>query len=862
MADVAGAKPYDLQKKIFGEELRSLRACVGTGTLHSSYERIQGTARHGGRDYLFNIAHAVCRGDVHTGIAMELIHLRALCVFKPDGSHRPLGLPECEVRFMLGCLAAQEKPTWSKFYTSPPLEAAAIQTREVERAQERLSEAQAHEAQARDAVVRAQLAEAQATNAEGLAELAQAHEQAGTAESELRRHEARGEVAAAAAELGRAKAPRNFPVNLAFTPGGATCLSQLVDTWHEAMPANHTLSDDLSNMYNETSSVAAFEGLREHQPRLVPVHRLIYGRPAPIWLERTSGPLRAASAYVDEETWDNNNLGVGNEGAPPTDGPAFLRAYKGGHQGCPLATNFCILPYFLVLQRTQAAYPDMRIAGFADDTYLNSSPAVLYPGYAHKRQLCRGPAKPGEPAACELSSNLTKVVAASPQGGPADIPPESGADIKWGCGFKCVGVFKGPDEWVQRKTTEELLKRLQPLDSVERLEDDETTTNAAQLKKMLYTDCAAQQGIYWAQAQRPALSAPALEAARDRVRESWEALTGASASPEARRELAWQQARLPTNVGGCGVYDAHALRGAAYAASVLKNWPTLQRISPALRNVDFATSDLLSLAAARSEYEALRAERDRVAQVYEAYDAYDYHTIHGEKLERFRPHSLTPAARIPEPAHLFVPNADDEIKPPPSQKALSSVVHHSRWLSLIDALHEFDRGADDTKISHREATRFVSASQFGAGIWLEAAPDASLPNSRLRSGSYVIMLQRRLGLYISSARAGNDALLAAGQEPDWLGDAACNSGEHSTRHHATNRAWRDALAAVAIGTVLLGDKQEAGRYTQYNVGHVPDLVQPGASPWGTDWLGETKVPSSLCLTPPSGPPTSAPTWAT
>ena len=33
----------------------------------------------------------------------------------------------------------------------------------------------------------------------------------------------------------------------------------------------------------------------------------------------------------------------------------------------------------------------------------------------------------------------------------------------------------------------------------------------------------------------------------------------------------------------------------------------------------------------------------------------------------------------------------------------------------MDALHEFDRTADDTKIHHREATRFVSASQWGAG---------------------------------------------------------------------------------------------------------------------------------------------------
>ena len=80
---------------------------------------------------------------------------------------------------------------------------------------------------------------------------------------------------------------------------------------------------------------------------------------------------------------------------------------------------------------------------------------------------------------------------------------------------------------------------------------------------------------------------------------------------------------------------------------------------------------------------------------------------------------------------------------------------------------------------------------------------------------------------------------------------AFSSCEHSTRHHATNRAWRDALAAVATGTVLLGDKQEADKYKKYNEGHVADLVQPGASPWGTDWIGETKVPSSLVIHAPS-----------
>ena len=113
------------------------------------------------------------------------------------------------------------------------------------------------------------------------------------------------------------------------------------------------------------------------------------------------------------------------------------------------------------------------------------------------------------------------------------------------------------------------------------------------------------------------------------------------------------------------------------------------------------------------------------------------------------------------------------------------------------------------------------------------------------------MLQRRLGLYLSAAKTANDALAASSDEHDrrlvdYLGDLACNSGEHSTRHHATNRAWRDACAAVAIGAVILGDKEKADEYKQYNADHVADIVQPGASAWHTDWLGETKVASPLC----------------
>ena len=375
MADVAGQKAYDLSRKVFTAERKSLRTCVGAGTLHTTYERIVGTAEAGGEDFLFNIARAIpISGAVHPLIADELIHLRALCVYKPDGSHRPLGLPESEVRFFLGCIAAQEKPAWDAFYTSPLPEAAAAQARDVERAEDRLAQARALEAQA-NAALTAAAAAVEAPDAPP-----EAFQQADDANDS---HDAaRAELAAAAADVAREKKPRKFPANFAFSPGGTECVSHLVDAWHETDPVAHTLSDDLCSMYNETSLRASFAALRERQPHMIPVTRLIYGRPCPIWLERTAGPLRAASVVVADTARDPHlHLPAGGwaeAGAPPPTGDDCVCACKGGHQGCPLATNQCILPYMLCLHRVQERHRDVDIVCLADDTYMHGHPAVLY----------------------------------------------------------------------------------------------------------------------------------------------------------------------------------------------------------------------------------------------------------------------------------------------------------------------------------------------------------------------------------------------------------------------------------------------------------------------------------------------------
>ena len=255
-----------------------------------------------------------------------------------------------------------------------------------------------------------------------------------------------------------------------------------------------------------------------------------------------------------------------------------------------------------------------------------------------------------------------------------------------------------------------------------------------------------------------------------------------------------------------------------------------------------------------------RAPQRRRGHLLREFDKNVYHLLDGEARAHYRPAALPPASRLLPASRLFKPDDDDSIPTPPSQKALSAVLNHHRWLELLDKAHGFDSTATDTSLDHHEATRLISASQFGSGAWLEVTPDVSLPFTRSRSGPYTIALQRRFGLYIESARGENNALEAAGNPPDWLGDAACNEGQHSTRHHAVNRAWHAALSAVATGTVLLGDKQEADKYKQYNAGHVPDLIKPVATPRGAP----TGSASQKCPRPcePAPPRPAAGAWAT
>jgi hypothetical protein len=63
-----------------------------------------------------------------------------------------------------------------------------------------------------------------------------------------------------------------------------------------------------------------------------------------------------------------------------------------------------------------------------------------------------------------------------------------------------------------------------------------------------------------------------------------------------------------------------------------------------------------------------------------------------------------------------------------------------------------------------------------------------------------------LGLYIASAAPTVEALQAAGRvDVDFFGDTIANGGEYNRRHNAVNHAVFEAVSAVAVGPVILGD---------------------------------------------------------
>ena len=257
-----------------------------------------------------------------------------------------------------------------------------------------------------------------------------------------------------------------------------------------------------------------------------------------------------------------------------------------------------------------------------------------------------------------------------------------------------------------------------------------------------------------------------------------------------------------------------------------------------------------ALAVARRTYVDLQAERGRIASIYADWDKHPYHTLRTPgKLAVFRPRGLPQAKTLP--AFDDVLSAKEGVKVP-AQRPMAMMVHHARWLECLAAARAYDEAHPRQRVKNREQVRFISISQEGADGIVTLAPDGSHP-TKAPSPDFVIALQRRGGLWISdllptiaAARETGNAELA---KHDELGDTATDAegGDCNRQHNMLLNRVRDAVLAVAIGQVVMGDKTQSHLTDQFNKGHIPDIVEIGGDDAsGKDNIWEIKTKSSTC----------------
>jgi hypothetical protein len=230
-------------------------------------------------------------------------------------------------------------------------------------------------------------------------------------------------------------------------------------------------------------------------------------------------------------------------------------------------------------------------------------------------------------------------------------------------------------------------------------------------------------------------------------------------------------------------------------------------------------------------------EFDTETEEYSPIDASD-------PIRRFHPKSLPPTSSMPSLPELFDPT---RVSTPPAQRTLAKVVHYAQWYKCLNKAIKRDSNPSPEKtIRNREATRLISTAMPSSGAWLKVVPDNTTRNE-FKSMHFEVALQRRLGYRIAQAGPAIAALRAAGRgEIDYHGDYLANGGEHNRRHNAVNFALYEAITAVAIGAVVLGDKRAPEDTAHLNSTHVVDIAEIGGDDdTGNDCLHETKCISSL-----------------
>ena len=656
-------------------------------------------------------------------------------------------------------------------------------------------------------------------------------------------------LASAEARLEEAKEPVNFPVNFCFSSDGTGLTVDTLETWKQEAPADPIFKDDKKRFYQNASRAATFEEFkgRARFNKYVPIYRGFYAHDARIFLVRGEGELMVPARMLGqspEASEANGDLDMNVQADDSTADMAraalkALRFRRGWEQGDVLATWGSMCPYQVSLNRAQKECRTTRIVADADDT--------MYGGPNAGADIDKIWRIVGED--CDAESTLDKVRGLCPLGGTEGIPDwileNQEGEIH---GLICVGaVFCADTEKGRAFGFEELSRilteRLAPLDEIDLMRDEVDETDCTQIRYGYLSRCANQLVSYWQRIQRPSVSEEVMRNVVDpRLRRSLELLARADASDAEQRERFTAESSLPTAMGGVRVGGAERLCKAQYVGGVFKRLPKLAATCSLLFDKSLTEiADLGMYDEFREAYELLQVQRDSVASSYEEMDDIKYYTVRGGCYDGlFHPKKL-PKALAPL-AEILDPKSNTR---PPSSKALSMVDHSRQWLSCLSAAKKAD-AKDTGDVRHREASRFIAVSQYGAGAPFEMSPDGTF-GTTIASPEFEIIIERHGGLNIATAKTLHDALDAiSATAVDRRGDDLSNAGEHNRRHHAVVRKAQQMVTAVAVGQVVLGDKEDKAKTDMLNEGCVVDLAElEGDDATGGDCLYEVKVPSAM-----------------
>ena len=489
----------------------------------------------------------------------------------------------------------------------------------------------------------------------------------------------------------------------------------------------------------------------------------------------------------------------------------------------------------------------MRLIGFADDICQNDEPLRAVAAYSGPKGLLEAQKK-----GASVFDGVSKSLIYSPEGdlscapgwlrgSPAHRDKEGKPTGRVDC-FKAVGTFFGDPEACKKELTAHLRKKLAPLDVIDTIVDTDCVTNTSQLRLNLVQRIACAKTKYIAGITPPNVACDALEFAHNRIRKSFESIARADASPQALRDLAWLQAQLPTEMGGCNIDTAFTRADSDFSMSLLKNWRTLVAHNPDFALDEGGASKYPAIAAAIATYESALSDWKEVCEKRTARDKNKYYTVRGGYLTEFYPKSVP----LPEPESLPATDAilNGTCKSTyPRPRALAAIKNHKDWFAHQELVKARDvhvknnPSLGDSAVNNREASRFVSGSTPFAGKAFDVRIDGTYATA-LSSDTLQDELQRKLGLWLSAALPTLRVALERGMPVDFFGDYLYNKAHHRRPHDGVLAAWADAMRAPANAPVVHGDKEKPELTRQYNEGYKTDLAEPHAGPGGCDEVNE------------------------